>query len=399
MGGLAETADTVTFDNSTGEHRFPVDAWIKTPADRARTLHTMLNDKGRNSNSASPAPIDSQVDSVSTRASEWIERMFDVTLALVMVIPAVVIIVPVYILYLLTERKGGPFLFRAKRMGKDKRVFTMYKIRTMVTAAEKQIGAWHRHDKALELWYGRFLRNTKIDELPQLVNIIRGDITFVGPRPLRPADYEEMYRFIPNCDNRFAVRPGLTGYSQFYTPGSVPRKFRVLIDNHFVRKNKKLSTKYLFVIRTGIQFLLKLIHETSQHWRDMVCIRVRGKASRCRRRFPRKMIMQECVIFAKQDAGKKAPALILDISTEAMGIVIPNNPFAHGDEVHIAFEHLAKKKKRARRHTVQLGGLVSVPPFSADALVDSRVVVSYNPKTNIDAYWVHKYILRNSFAI
>jgi exopolysaccharide biosynthesis polyprenyl glycosylphosphotransferase len=114
---------------------------------------------------------------------------------------------------LLTD--GFPFHYTQERSGKGLRPFRVYKLRTMVKDAEKHSGAVLAEESDPRVTgVGRFLRKTRIDELPQLVNIIRGDMSFIGPRPERPVFVEEYCRTIPGYRERFSVKPGVTGLAQ-----------------------------------------------------------------------------------------------------------------------------------------------------------------------------------------
>jgi lipopolysaccharide/colanic/teichoic acid biosynthesis glycosyltransferase len=114
---------------------------------------------------------------------------------------------------------GRPILYRGPRVGRAGRIFTMYKLRTLRPQAEERIG--HLQDAALDevtssehTPIGRLLRATQLDELPQLWNVLRGDMAIVGPRPIRPIFFEQLIEEIPQYWQRLVVRPGLTGFAQ-----------------------------------------------------------------------------------------------------------------------------------------------------------------------------------------
>ncbi|PWU20658.1 MAG: hypothetical protein C5B48_12215 [Candidatus Rokuibacteriota bacterium] len=113
----------------------------------------------------------------------------------------------------LTSR--GSIFYRGERVGKDQRVFTIYKFRTLCVGAEKQIGArLLKEEDQVYTPIGKFLKKWKLDEIPQLFNVIKGDMSLVGPRPVRPIFLDAFKRDIPRYALRFQVRPGATGLAQ-----------------------------------------------------------------------------------------------------------------------------------------------------------------------------------------
>ena len=114
---------------------------------------------------------------------------------------------------------GRPILYRGARVGRAGRIFSMYKLRTLRPDAEARLGP-HLGDELTRLTeaevtrVGRLLRKAKLDELPQLVNVLRGDMSLVGPRPIRPRFFEALCQEIPAYWQRLVVRPGVTGLAQ-----------------------------------------------------------------------------------------------------------------------------------------------------------------------------------------
>jgi len=109
----------------------------------------------------------------------------------------------------------GPALFRQQRVGKNDRLFTLYKFRSMVTDAEAQSGAvWAKRNDPRITPVGRWLRKLRLDELPQLFNVLRGEMSIVGPRPERPEFVTELERRIPYYRHRHCIKPGITGWAQ-----------------------------------------------------------------------------------------------------------------------------------------------------------------------------------------
>ena len=114
---------------------------------------------------------------------------------------------------------GRPLFYRGQRVGRDGRIFEMLKFRTLRRGAEERLGPYLgpelvERTQAETTQLGRRLRATQLDELPQLWNILRGDMSFVGPRPIRPRFFEQLAAELPAYWQRLVVRPGLTGFAQ-----------------------------------------------------------------------------------------------------------------------------------------------------------------------------------------
>ncbi|MBW3607023.1 MAG: sugar transferase [Actinobacteria bacterium] len=144
-------------------------------------------------------------------------RALDVVLALALLIPAAPVLAVAALAIKLTS--GSPVLYRGARVGRAGHTFTMYKLRTLRPDAEDRLRGLQdveldRLTESEHTRVGRVLRATQLDELPQLVNVLRGDMSIVGPRPIRPVFFEELVVDIPQYWQRLVVRPGLTGFAQ-----------------------------------------------------------------------------------------------------------------------------------------------------------------------------------------
>lgn len=134
---------------------------------------------------------------------------------------SLVVLAPVAIAIAIAIRlsSGTPILYRGERVGRNGRVFTMRKFRTLRPGAEARLGRWYGRELDLRTpaevtELGRWLRASQLDEVPQLWNVLAGDMSIVGPRPIRPRFFQELCEEIPAYWQRLVVRPGLTGFAQ-----------------------------------------------------------------------------------------------------------------------------------------------------------------------------------------
>lgn len=156
-----------------------------------------------------------------------VKRVFDLLIAtaLLLVLSPVVATVAV----LVRLRLGGPVLFRQQRPGLGGKPFMMIKFRTMLDAADRQGNPLSDGERLTE--FGKFLRSTSLDELPELINIMRGDMSLVGPRPLL-MEYLPLYS--PEQARRHEVRPGLTGWAQVNGRNSLSWDDKFALDTWYV---------------------------------------------------------------------------------------------------------------------------------------------------------------------
>lgn len=179
---------------------------------------------------------------------KFIKRILDFSLALL----AIIILSPVYIIIsiLVVIFMGWPILFKQPRPGKNEKIFNMYKFRTMTDKKDKN-GNLLPDEKRLTS-FGKFLRATSLDELPELINIIKGDMSFIGPRPL-------LVKYLPYYTkeehHRHDVRPGLTGWAQANGRNLVNWDERFKLDLEYVN-NVSLKMDIKVILKT-ISVVLK----------------------------------------------------------------------------------------------------------------------------------------------
>ncbi|MDD5110201.1 MAG: sugar transferase [Patescibacteria group bacterium] len=184
------------------------------------------------------------------RLYEIFKRMLDVTLATV----SLIIVLPFWLpLYVLVKRSSpGPFLFTQTRVGQAGKKFTAMKIRTMVVDAEKTGPQWASPNDARVTRFGHFLRATRLDEIPQLYNVLRGEMSLIGPRPERPEFIEHLRINIPFYEERLLAKPGLTGWAQVNFPygASEHDALEKLQYDLFYIKHRSLGLDLTIALRT-----------------------------------------------------------------------------------------------------------------------------------------------------
>ena len=173
---------------------------------------------------AEPRPSSVAEQSSDIAAEVYAPRRVDVALRgldLIIAGSALVLLSPLLGLLALATllTSGRPVLYRGQRVGRAGQIFTMYKLRTLKSGAEIRLGPYYgeelsRRTEQEVTMVGRAARLTHIDEVPQLFNVLRGDMSMVGPRPVRPAFFNRLCEEIPQYWQRLVVRPGVTGFAQ-----------------------------------------------------------------------------------------------------------------------------------------------------------------------------------------
>jgi len=164
------------------------------------------------------------------------KRGLDIMVSAVLLITAAPLIFIAALATRLSSR--GPAFYRQKRVGLHGKVFTIAKIRSMIDGAETDGAQWASQDDPRVTRLGKFLRATRIDELPQLWNVLRGDMSLVGPRPERPEFVEKLEKEIPFYRARLAVRPGITGWAQIkhrYASSVEDTKTKIEYDLYYIK--------------------------------------------------------------------------------------------------------------------------------------------------------------------
>lgn len=217
----------------------------------------------------SRAPAAPSVAPADSTASTWYASAkvgLEISAALVLLIFTAPVILFAMILIRVTS--PGPAIYTQTRLGRHGVPFTIYKLRTMANDAESLTGAqWSKPGDSRVTRLGRWLRKTHIDELPQLWNVLRGDMSLIGPRPERPEFLPQLEQAIPLYRQRLQVKPGITGFAQIQLPpdsdfDSV--RLKLAYDLHYVQ-----NVSLLFDLAIYLGTIFKLIGFTYEALRPL----------------------------------------------------------------------------------------------------------------------------------
>ena len=161
-----------------------------------------------------------------------LKRCFDFFVSLIAFVFLLPIMIVVAILIKLDSE--GPIIYAQERLGKNGKKFMMYKFRSMNINAEEDGPRWASDDDERCTRFGKIMRKCRLDELPQLINIIKGEMSIVGPRPEREYFYNEFNKYIEGFDKRLLVKPGLTGYAQVNGGYDLKPEEKIVFDMFYI---------------------------------------------------------------------------------------------------------------------------------------------------------------------
>ncbi len=296
----------------------------------------------------------------------------------------------------------GPVFYKGLRMGLSKNLFNMYKFRTLPVGAQGILGENLWSPLAMEITpFGKFLRDSRLDELPQLINILRGDMDFVGPRPVRPEVYDNCCKDLKGYDIRFSVRPGLIGYSQLFTPHSTPKRLRSHIDNKFAKRKRVLAWNVILIFFTMFIVLKRTVVKGSAFiWKYIVLRKIFGKFDE-RRRLDR-IHPSDASIFFYSDNGNG------NTSEQHFGFAllvnINDTYFKTSSEINITEDSTYTfklvrsftKNGKKKRKTAYCKGNIFKKWVRDDGRMD--YVIMYAPITDLNRYIIDQYFLDKSIV-
>lgn len=333
-----------------------------------------------------------------------ISRAFNSSLALILMIVGIPVFLIIAVMIKLQD--GGSLFYRGTRLGINKKPFTMYKFRTLIPDAELKIGAeLLSHTHRLVTMSGKFLRDSRLDELPQLFNILKGDMDFLGPRPEREVIYEKYCKHIQGYDKRFLVKPGLVGYAQLFTPHGTPKRIRALIDNHFLLKKRKLSWEIYIVLKTVISINIVIVAKTISYiWNGFIIRKVLRRYRQEKRELKRISITEGKVFVGKKANDENyifsSCAELIDINEEAF-LIYTNDKITREDVVFkLEIDHVsAKDRCRIKRKTALCHGEIYREFQINDGENKYSYIIKHIPFSPFNAYILDQYFLRKSIML
>ena len=215
------------------------------------------------------APVSTTIDKkrFSIIIEKIVKRIIDIIGGLIGIITLIPLSIVIYIANLLSKDKG-PLFYCQERIGKDGKIFKMYKYRSMVVGADEKLLKYLEENEEARKEYkeykklkndprvtkvGNFIRKTSLDEFPQFINVLKGNMSLVGPRPYLPREKEEMGKYY---DCIIKLKPGITGYWQIAGRSDVTFEDRLKMDYDY-NKNKSLKTDFKLLIKTVLNVVKK----------------------------------------------------------------------------------------------------------------------------------------------
>jgi len=193
---------------------------------------------------------------INLELTTWYQRLMKRMLDLIITVPLLIFLTPltVVVAILIKLETHGPVFYRQDRVGKDFQHFRIYKFRSMTADAEQNTGpVWADQDDPRITNVGRVLRRFRLDELPQFINVVRGEMSIIGPRPERPFFVEKLTKEFPFYHRRLSVRPGISGWAQIKNP----------YDRHIEDVRQKLKYDFYYIENLSLNLDLKIMISTA----------------------------------------------------------------------------------------------------------------------------------------
>lgn len=326
--------------------------------------------------------------------NEALYRVWNIALALpILVVAAPVMAVLAVVLF---ATQGRPIIYRGERLGKDRKPFDIYKFRTLCQGADK-----FTQNRVLpacsskETKLGSLLRDCRLDELPQLFNVLEGSMNMFGPRPVRPGIAEIASQEYDGYEKRFAVRPGVFGATQAVMTHRTPKRLRALYNSRLLRIKARAWVEPLIICAVGLSAVFRLFGLLIDRLQSIV------KAGHMReQRKGRRVRRTDTTLFVRSGSMELACGQVVDINDHAFlfepdpGVVISEGQH---DFVLCRAAGLFRRPRAARCR-----GIVRVHPgrqgLTRGPKSAQGYIVFYGPTSPLNAYMIDKYFLINALV-
>jgi lipopolysaccharide/colanic/teichoic acid biosynthesis glycosyltransferase len=302
---------------------------------------------------------------------------------------------------LIVVRDGRPIFYSGERLGRGRKPFRMFKFRTLAPDAERKIGGrLMDHRLPLVTRSGRFLRDTRLDELPQLWNVVRGEMAFLGPRPERREVYLRACRHLSGYEQRFRVAPGLLGVSQIFTPHGSPKRLRNWLDSASVDRPRRALELWRVMGLTIGAVLLSTLRRSRRFFSRRV------QALLFQQPFKRRALERARISAGhmRDPLHRYRPAIgrLLDMNEDALAFVL-HRDFGLGQEprrVDLVLPVSPFQRRRLRKARVWVAALEAEAPSPGTqrGVRQQRVArywaASENAQYVLDQYFLGKSLVR-----
>lgn len=289
---------------------------------------------------------------------------------------------------------GRPVFYVGERLGYQKKPFNIIKFRTLGIGAQQRIGGQlydHTYEQIRQS--AQFMRDSRLDELPQLLNIARGEMQFIGPRPERHEVYLQHCKDLPNYEDRFLTAPGVIGFSQLCTPHSAPKSMRARIDRRYVRNTSHNGIAFgLFAIWALFRRLV--LGFVNFIWRDKITVQLlKGQAER-RSHSRANLQHSELKIYNEDGSQLLFSGNVCDINQEYLRIA---GDFELDDKVtYQARMTSCSLRSFGKRTKVAYSYIKLVSRKSSYDSTEHEYLVEYKAKSPLNRYLIDQYFLHKS---
>lgn len=311
-----------------------------------------------------------------------------------------------FIALLIKMQRDGPVFYKGARLGQGKQLFDIYKFRTLVPRAQEILGAQlvsqSVENHKLETPFGKFLRETRLDELPQLFNVLKGDMRLVGPRPERPEIYEKICKEIQGYDHRFRVKPGVIGPSQLFTPHGAPKRLRTYIDNRYAKSESSISRDLLLTgYAIGVLTRKALRKSFKFAWQIVIKSKVLKlfEVRRMLERVDLKDAKAYMGLIHEGQYGYRFESKLVNINEEALLLYSQHYFDAPVFLLQLEIPDGVRMDHHAKKHYAHCIGKIFKRLKIEEEVYKYKYVIKYQSASPLDHYMIQQYFLEKSIAL